>query len=342
MRLWGVSMVRNEEDIVEAFVRHNLTILDGMLIVDHGSADRTSEILDALCTERLPIVVLKSETVGYLQAEITTRAARDAFARADADAVFPIDADEFLRIPSRPMLERALAALPPGHYGQIAWPTFVPPLDGKPRGILEALRVSRRADAKRAPGGRAPHPKSRKAVLTRRFAQEPAAMLVMGNHYVILDRDERAAGVPHALLSASVVELCHVPVRSIAQFVVKIATQHLARVSAHRNFQPGSARQRTIDALKRGEPMTAEHLFGAHVVAPGSREVALADVQGVGTGDEPPFLADIALRYTPSGRDDPLPIVAAAVERLVRRTLRGRGGRRPAPAGPVSAGAGGR
>jgi hypothetical protein len=340
MRLWGVSMVRNEEDIVEAFVRHNLTRLDGLVVVDHGSTDRTLEILDALRTEQLPIVVLKSETVGYLQAEITTQASRDAFARADADAVFPIDADEFLRIPSRPVLERALAALPPGHYGQIAWPTFVPPLDGRPRGILETLRVSRRAAAKRASEGHAPHPKSRKVVLTRRFAQEPAAMLVMGNHYVILDRGPRATGVPHVLLPASVVELCHVPVRSVAQFVVKIATQHLARVAAHRHFQPGSVRQRAIDALKRGEPMTTEHLFGAHAVAPGSPDVALASAPTVDNGDEPPFLADIALRYTPAGRDDPLPVVTAAVERLVRRIRRGRDGGQPAPPGPAIAVAG--
>lgn len=323
MRLWGVSMVRNEEDVVEAFVRHNLTRLDGLFVVDHGSADRTLEILDALCTERLPIVVLKSETVGYLQAEITTQAARHAFAHCDADAVFPIDADEFLRIPSRPMLERALAELPPGHYGQIAWPTFVPPLAGRPRDILEVLRASRRAAAKRVQGGRAPHPKSRKAVLTRHFAQEPAAMLVMGNHYVIRGQGQHASpGVPHVLLPASVVELCHVPVRSIAQFVVKIATQHLARVAAHRNFQPDSARQRAIDALKRGEPTTPEHMFGAHVVPPGARGVAVADARAVDADDEPPFLADIALRYTRKGCDDPLPVVAAAVERLVRRIRR--------------------
>ena len=41
-------MVRNEADIVEAFVRHNLTVLDGMAIVDHGSIDATLSILTSL------------------------------------------------------------------------------------------------------------------------------------------------------------------------------------------------------------------------------------------------------------------------------------------------------
>ncbi len=148
-------------------------------------------------------------------------------------------------------------------------------------------------------------------------------MLAMGNHYVIRSRGQRASpGVPRVLLSASVVEMCHVPVRSIAQFVVKIATQHLARVAAHRNFQPDSARQRVIDALERGEPATHGHLFGAHVVAPGSRGVAVADTRAIETDDGTPFFADITLRYTPRGCDDPLPVVAVAVERLVRRIRR--------------------
>jgi glycosyltransferase involved in cell wall biosynthesis len=51
MKLFGAAMLRNEADIVESFVRHNLSLLDGLLVVDHGSSDGTSEILDALVTE---------------------------------------------------------------------------------------------------------------------------------------------------------------------------------------------------------------------------------------------------------------------------------------------------
>ncbi|MBK6807009.1 MAG: hypothetical protein IPG84_20205 [Betaproteobacteria bacterium] len=158
-------------------------------------------------------------------------------------------------------------------------------------------------------------------MLTRHFAQEPAAMLDMGNHYVIRARGQHASpGVTHAPLPASIVELCHVPVRSIAQFVVMIATQHLAHVAAHRHFQP--ARQRADGALWRGEPPTPEHMFGAHVVATGSRGVAVADARVIDTDDRPPFLADIPLLYTRKGCADTLPFVAAAVERLVRQLRR--------------------
>ena len=55
MKLYGVAMVRNEADIIEAFVRHNLTVLDGLVVVDHSSDDGTSEILSALTAfDRMP------------------------------------------------------------------------------------------------------------------------------------------------------------------------------------------------------------------------------------------------------------------------------------------------
>lgn len=41
----GLSMVRNESDVIETFIRHNLTLLDELHIVDHNSSDNTREIL---------------------------------------------------------------------------------------------------------------------------------------------------------------------------------------------------------------------------------------------------------------------------------------------------------
>jgi hypothetical protein len=48
VRLVGATTARNAADVVEAFVRHNLTVVDGIAIVDDGSFDSTSDILDAL------------------------------------------------------------------------------------------------------------------------------------------------------------------------------------------------------------------------------------------------------------------------------------------------------
>jgi hypothetical protein len=37
MRLFAVSMVRNEADVLEAWIRYHLQMFDGIVIADHGS-----------------------------------------------------------------------------------------------------------------------------------------------------------------------------------------------------------------------------------------------------------------------------------------------------------------
>ena len=33
MKLFGAAMLRNEADVVESFVRHNLSLLDGLVVI---------------------------------------------------------------------------------------------------------------------------------------------------------------------------------------------------------------------------------------------------------------------------------------------------------------------
>lgn len=72
MRLVGAMVVQDAADIVEAFVRHNLTLLDGLAIVDHASGDGTTEILAALVAERLPVFVARDESRGSISADSRT------------------------------------------------------------------------------------------------------------------------------------------------------------------------------------------------------------------------------------------------------------------------------
>src|SRR5439155_9221070 len=48
MKLVGISMIRNDADIVEPFVRHSLRLLDHLFVVVHCPQDGTGEILSAL------------------------------------------------------------------------------------------------------------------------------------------------------------------------------------------------------------------------------------------------------------------------------------------------------
>jgi len=240
--LWGAAMIRNEADIVEAFVRHNLSILDGLLVIDHGSADPTLDILNALCRERLPLVVMKNDAVGYMQQAVMTQAVRQAFASTRADFVFPLDADEFLKAVSRTELERALAAVPADAHGLLSWPTYVPDLHRPAPDILAALRGARRATAE-ARG-------LTKAVVARRFLQATDEVLSSGNHWVQGHPDAKVRGMRrHALITDRVAAIAHVPIRSAEQFIAKVAIKKLGRIAAKIDWKPDAA----LELAGRGE-----------------------------------------------------------------------------------------
>ena len=274
----------------------------------------TLGILKALHAEGLRLVVLRNDLPGYLQAEITTTAVRHAFARGGADAVIPLDADEFLRVPARGALERAIAAIPAAHCGGIAWRTYVPPFTGTHIDMVALIRASRRiaAEPEHPPDVRD------KVVLTRAFAADPTANLVMGNHRVVLGSNVLLSPrMPQVNVPASAITVCHLPVRSASQFIVKVTIKRLARVAAARDYPQGSNIRRAWDAMCRGEPLTPALMLQSHVAGHLTPADALA-ADTVATVDDP-FLADIHLRYTTPAPADPLPLVLTAVERLARR-----------------------
>jgi hypothetical protein len=307
MRLWGVAMVRNEADIVEAFVRHALGVLDGLIVADHVSSDATPAILAALCDERLPLVVKHIGHAGYLQSETMTALAREAFGAHRADAVFALDADEFLRVRSRARLEDAIRALPPGHVGLAPWPLYVPPLMSG-FDIVVQLRAARRLRAPLL----TPASMHRKAVLGAAFAEAPNATLTMGNHGAMLGDDPRTATpMPSTDLDADVVEVCHVPVRSLPQFVVKTAVKRLARIAAGRDYVNG---HEAYDAIRSGASITPGQMLAAHARVD---DDALVATFMAPPDDADGFLGEIPLRYTRPEPTDPLPRVLAAVEAIV-------------------------
>jgi Glycosyl transferase family 2 len=338
MKIWGVSMVRNEADIVETFVRHNLAVLDGLIVVDHASADGTLDILKSLALEGLPLAVKRVDVPGYLQAEITTSAAREAFGRRGADAVIALDADEFLKVPSRAALERAIAAIPRRHCARIAWPTYVPPLDRVQSDIVALIRSARRL----AVEPEHPTDLGHKVLLTRDFATDLSANLTMGNHGVVLGSNVRTSPqMPHVHLPESTIAVCHLPVRSETQFVVKVAVKRLARVAAGRDYPQASSIWQAWEAIRRGARLTPALMLTSHVAGHHAPAGNLA-AEAIATIDEP-FLADIALRYTSATAADPLPLVLSAVEGLARRLAAARDARRStdppsgAATGPASA-----
>ena len=209
MRLWAVAMVRNEADIIEAFVRHNLAFLDGLVILDHRSTDATPGILQRLKAQALPLVLLQSREKAFFQGSEITRIATESFRRTDADFIFALDADEFIRAPSREAVEDALATIPEGVHGRQRWYSYVPTAFDEPFGphcLRLRLREERAARYK--------------LVVRRGFLETGNYMVTEGNHWVSDLRTGRAA--MHEHIHPERLGLAHCPVRSRAQLESKV------------------------------------------------------------------------------------------------------------------------
>ncbi len=309
MKLLGAAMLRNEADVVESFVRHNLSLLDALVVVDHGSSDGTSEILDALVAEGLPLEVERDASVGYLQSEIMTRTVRRALTQHGADFVFALDGDEFLKAPRRELLDDVLATLPEGLHAAMQWQTYVPEFDDPTAPRSSVLARAKRRLAQERHG-------LHKVIVGRAFIEMPDAVIAVGNHVVLPSAGHSTAQQPvkHARISAEVVALAHLPVRNARQLTNKIIIGWLAHCVARRSNADLAFHWRELyQELADGAAPSVERLraIAANYGLPMASWLAPSEIALI---DDP--LSPCGIRYAAMIRDETLPLVLRFAERL--------------------------
>jgi hypothetical protein len=316
MKLWGVAMVRNEADVIEAFVRHNLTVLDGLTVVDHRSTDATPRILESLRAEGLPLVIESDSRVGFYQGEVMTDAVRAAFGSTGADFIVALDADEFVRVRDRALLERVLGGLPPRIHAALRWQTYVPDFAAPAGDVVDAARGAKRLETERHGAF--------KLVVARHFLDTPEAFIIPGNHSVFPRRGmPEGTTTPQAAISAEVAALAHLPLRSRGQFVAKVAVKWLGRVAAGLPYRADLQTVAAYEAIRSGKALTDDFMLEQAVnwTVASHRWLPADQVKLV----HDPFLAEFALRHTPASVADPLLHVLAAAEEMAAELSRLRG-----------------
>lgn len=296
MRIVAISTVRNEGDIVEAFVRHSASFVDTHLVVDHGSTDDTSTILDELAEEGIPVVIERDDRPGHFQAERMTRLMHVAVTDFAADWVVPLDADEFIVARS----PRAFRGTLRRHAEPVLvrWRTYVPHPSDDPVEEVVVRRLRHRLDAEA---------ESIMKVLVPKGVATGAA-LEQGSHDV--EGGDRGW---HVL---DKVKLAHFPVRTVEQYAAKVAIstfQYLARGNrhgwAHHYIEP-------FEALSRGWSEFEAVFFDAvrsYGLRPGER------FEG-GLIDDPIKYRGGALRLTPPSRSsEPLRSILEYAAEISRR-----------------------
>jgi hypothetical protein len=308
MRLFGVAMVRNEADVIEAFVRHNLIVLDGLAIVDHASFDGTSDILRELQREGLPLRVVPDSNAAHFQSQRITQIVREVIGDEGADFVFALDADEFLKSASRATLEQALGEVPVGLHAVAHWLTYVPDSfedEGAPFGpghLRRRIRTERN--------------KLTKVIVGRTLLARPTDYVADGNHFVV---DPSRASLPsHARVRQDVVAVAHCPVRSRCQLESKIVIGYLAHLARRDGSDAFAYHWRDLyEELRAGATLTPKrlHEIACNYGLPREKWLPVDAIELV----TDPVPLRVAIRYRAPKAMDTLRRLMRFTEMVVRR-----------------------
>jgi len=217
-----ITMVKNECDIIESFIRHHLNIVDVILVVDHNSCDSTGLILESLKNEGLPIYIEKDSRTEKAQNIITTKMMYRAVNDFDADIVLPIDADEFLISSSdnqncRNFIQKLDTSTV---YIVDSFNYFSPTIDDDSEKFI-LWRSSLRSNTKQ---------KLSKVIIGRNIIKKFHISLEMGNHNIGVSRRKRKL-IPHTRCND--IHIAHIQVRSKNQFIAKTSVGWIAGLARH-------------------------------------------------------------------------------------------------------------
>ena len=201
MKIIGITMVKNEEDIIEVFVRHNMKFLDALVILENMSTDNTKEILKKLQYENLPIVVIDDPVLEYKQSDKMTNLAKSVFDKFKPDYIIPIDADEFITIDDMNLFQKELSNLNSNDLGFLQRPTYLSTEmdDTSEINVLKRMkhRVKDYSDI------------SYKVIIPSKILATDNFTIMQGNHNVILNNKNKVNGI---VLKS--INLSHYPIRS--------------------------------------------------------------------------------------------------------------------------------
>jgi len=256
----GLTMVKNEEDIIEQFVRHNLAYFKKIYVFDHSSSDNTVKILNQLCAEGLPIVQVfdhsKSFSIGYAQTEIMTSILRLAIQDNGAAVYFPIDADEFMYPNvSADELKRQIDILAPNTALNIPWLAMAFPDNADERLFSDAPKSFELLERWR---DNPPHdnPRDKMAIKVTNPEIGNQLTLMQGNHNVL----SNGAWVQKDY-SCDSIRYIHVPVRSPEQAFRKFVCGWLSNVQKFgRNSGFGIHWKNAFDLICEDDGHVSTHL----------------------------------------------------------------------------------
>jgi hypothetical protein len=305
MKVACISIMRNEADILESFVRYHLQIADQMIIISHRSADGSREILNNLKQEGLNIEVQEETSLEFQQGPSMTRIMKRAVDTYGADWIVPLDADEFIAAPKQGSVRTILEQLPHDKITKVSYWSYVPMPSDNPQepNVLKRIQHHRTSENKQ----------HEKIIIPRFMAMKKHGFIAAGNHGFVKRRFGKQKEFPS--LHTDQLVLAHYPVRSERQIMSKAFVSWLA-ILANPNKEPteGYHWKLLYDRFISNDRIKSEDLANLafnYVLSKHPKEVT-PDV----IIREPlrPERGDFELQYNVISPVDPLPVIGRLAE----------------------------
>lgn len=185
MKIVSFTMVNNESEIIESFIRYNYNFLDEMYIIDNGCTDNTIKILHNLINDGYKIVIYDESLEAYDQFRLDNKYLNKIIKESDPDLIIPLDADEFIISDHKdPRKEMEKLSLDKIYYVNWQWYVMTEKDDVKETFIPRRLKYC----LKRTVWNYSDGMPVTKVILPARYFKEKKLTMSMGHHTVYGDK----------------------------------------------------------------------------------------------------------------------------------------------------------
>lgn len=246
MKIVSFTMVNNESEIIESFIRYNYNFVDEMVIIDNGCTDSTITIVNNLIAEGFRITVYDESLEAYDQYRLDNKYLNLIIEKNRPDIIIPLDADEFLTGSDNP--RDILEGLSLDQIYYVTWRWYVMTREDDPNEAFIPKRMT--YCLTKTPWNYSDGTPVTKAIIPAVYYQRMGLTLSMGHHTVYGNGNVKISNLNN-------LQFAHYRAISERQLVYKTCCYTLRDIATMGNNFETAQRTNQMALIERGSDMWA-------------------------------------------------------------------------------------